>query len=57
MEHVQRMGEGNAALSRPAHVGRDTLLAMAAIYQDKYGLEDGSITATFQVCTCVLVIS
>ncbi len=48
MEHLSLMGEGNAALNRQFHVGRDTLLAAAALYQEIYGLEDGSVPATFQ---------
>ena len=49
MEHLQRMGEGHAALNRSLHVGTDTMLAMASLYQDMYGLEDGSVCASFQV--------
>ena len=49
MEHLQRMGEGNASLNRQVHVGKDTMLAMAALYQDMYGREDGTVTATFEV--------
>ena len=30
-------------------MGRDTFLAAAALYQEKYGLEDGSVPATFQI--------
>lgn len=48
MEHLARMGEGSAALNRQFHVGRDTFLAAAALYQEIYGLEDGSVPATFQ---------
>jgi NADH dehydrogenase [ubiquinone] 1 alpha subcomplex assembly factor 5 len=49
MEHLSSMGEGTAALNRQLHAGRDTLLAAAALYQQMYGLEDGSVSATFQV--------
>jgi hypothetical protein len=35
MEHLQHMGEGNATLSRRLHVGADTFLAVAALYQGK----------------------
>eukprot|EP00605_Chrysophyceae_sp_TOSAG23-4_P001150 GSChrysophyteH1.ASY1.ANO1.1257.1 assembled CDS len=49
MEHLSLMGEGTAALNRQYHVGRDTFLAAAALYQQLYGLEDGSIPATFQM--------
>ena len=53
MEHLQRMGEGQASLSRQFHVGSDTFLAVAALYQQLYGLEDGSIPATFQLISMV----
>ena len=45
------MGEGNAGLHRSLHVGKDTLLAAAAMYQDMFSTkqDDGSILATFQV--------
>lgn len=49
MEHIVKMGEGTASLNRQYSVGRDTFLAMAALYQELYGLEDGSVTATFQI--------
>lgn len=53
MEHIRCMGEGNASFNRHFHVGRDTFLAMAAIYQELYGLDDGSVTATFQVINII----
>lgn len=49
MEHVWKMGEGAAAVNRSLHVGKETILAMAALYQQLYGLEDGSVRATFEV--------
>ena len=49
MEHLSLMGEGTAALNRQFHVGRDTFIAAAALYQELYGLEDGSVPATFQM--------
>ena len=49
MEHLVNMGEGTASLSRQFAVGKDTFLAAAALYQELYGLEDGSVTATFQI--------
>jgi NADH dehydrogenase [ubiquinone] 1 alpha subcomplex assembly factor 5 len=49
MEHLGLMGEGHATVNRRYSVGRDTFLAAAALYQEKYGLEDGSIPATFQI--------
>jgi NADH dehydrogenase [ubiquinone] 1 alpha subcomplex assembly factor 5 len=49
MEHLYKMGEGHAAHNRHLAVGRDTMLAMAALYQDQFGLEDGSVSATFEI--------
>ena len=39
MEHLSKMGEGTAALSRHCAVGKETFLATAALYQELYGLE------------------
>lgn len=33
MEHLQKMGEGSASLRRQFHVGSDTFLSMASLYQ------------------------
>lgn len=49
MEHLQGMGESSAILTRRQHVSRETFLAAAAIYQELYGENDGSVPATFQV--------
>mmetsp|Transcript_17728 Transcript_17728/g.48683 ORF Transcript_17728/g.48683 Transcript_17728/m.48683 type:complete len:110 (+) Transcript_17728:150-479(+) len=49
MEHIVNMGEGNAAFNRQFFVGRETMLAMAAIYQETFGVEDGSVQATFEI--------
>lgn len=49
MEHLGFMGENNATYNRRYNVGRDTFLAAASIYQEKYGMEDGSVPATFQI--------
>jgi hypothetical protein len=49
MEHLQGMGEGNAALRTRTAVSRDTFLAAAALYQLRHGTPDGTVTATFQV--------
>lgn len=48
MDHLWRMGEGLAGPNRQINVGRDTFLAVAALYQHLYGLEDGSVKATFE---------
>lgn len=53
MEHLVAMGEGTAALNRQYNVGRDTFLAAAAIYQEKYGEPDGTVPATFQVVSMI----
>ncbi|XP_049544725.1 arginine-hydroxylase NDUFAF5, mitochondrial [Anopheles darlingi] len=58
MYDLKGMAESNAAFSRPLHIGRDTLMAAAAIYQDMYarvskddatGLEQQGVSATFQI--------
>jgi NADH dehydrogenase [ubiquinone] 1 alpha subcomplex assembly factor 5 len=36
MEHLQRMGEGNASLRRRDHTGKDTFLAAACIYDEMF---------------------
>ena len=50
MEHLQRMGEGNASLRRD-FTGRDVFLAASCLYAELYPLEDGSkdIKASAQV--------
>eukprot|EP00752_Nemacystus_decipiens_P005287 g4795.t1 len=49
MEHLQGMGESNAAVNSRPRVSRETMLAAAAAYQALYGEDDGTIQATFQV--------
>ena len=54
MEHLQRMGEGNAALSRKAAVSRDTFLSAACMYDSMFplaGNEEGEsdVEASVQV--------
>ncbi|CAM9498829.1 unnamed protein product [Scytosiphon promiscuus] len=49
MEHLQGMGESNAAVNARPRVSRETMLAAAAAYQELYGEDDGTIQATFQV--------
>ncbi|KAK3136332.1 hypothetical protein QOZ80_5BG0431900 [Eleusine coracana subsp. coracana] len=49
VEHLRTMGETNALSQRNHVLKRDTALAAAAIYQSMFGLEDGSVPATFQV--------
>eukprot|EP00977_Amphora_coffeiformis_P004640 scaffold1000_cov166-Amphora_coffeaeformis.AAC.30 len=50
MEHLQRMGEANASLSRRPKVGLDTFLATACLYDQMFPEEDGnSVEASVQV--------
>ena len=50
MEHLQRMGEGNASFARRFPVGKDTFVAAAALYESLYpSEEDDGIKATFQL--------
>lgn len=49
MKDLQGMGESNCALNRRCLLHRDSMMAAAAIYQEMYGEEDGSIPATFQI--------
>ena len=49
MEHLGRMGEGNASINRNLTVGTDAFLATAATYQSLYGLADGTVPASFQL--------
>ena len=49
MEHLQGMGEANATYARRDGMTQGTFLATAAAYQSLYGMEDGTVPATFQV--------
>jgi NADH dehydrogenase [ubiquinone] 1 alpha subcomplex assembly factor 5 len=55
MEHLQRMGEGNACINRKPRTSLDTFLASACIYDQQFGLEtdegieDDTIEASVQV--------
>ncbi|XP_073528310.1 arginine-hydroxylase NDUFAF5, mitochondrial [Phyllobates terribilis] len=49
MKDLQGMGESNCAWNRRCLLHRDSMLAAAAIYQEMYGEEDGSVPATFQI--------
>uniref|UniRef100_A0A7S4R6L3 Methyltransferase type 11 domain-containing protein n=3 Tax=Ditylum brightwellii TaxID=49249 RepID=A0A7S4R6L3_9STRA len=40
MEHLQRMGEGNASLQRRERIGVDTFLAASCIYDEMFKLDD-----------------
>lgn len=54
MEHLQRMGEGNASLSRKPSVPKDTFLSAACIYDNMFSLSsnqdgDTDVEASVQV--------
>lgn len=52
MEHLQRMGENNAALQRRPRVARDTFLATACLYDHMFQAESSSereVEASLQV--------
>ncbi|XP_051939930.1 arginine-hydroxylase NDUFAF5, mitochondrial [Hippocampus zosterae] len=49
MTDLQGMGESNCAWNRRCLLHRDTILAAAAVYQEMYGNEDGSVPATFDI--------
>uniref|UniRef100_A0A8C8SLG8 Arginine-hydroxylase NDUFAF5, mitochondrial n=1 Tax=Pelusios castaneus TaxID=367368 RepID=A0A8C8SLG8_9SAUR len=49
MEDLQGMGESNCSWNRKPMLHRETMLAAAAIYQEMYGSNDGSVPATFQI--------
>ena len=55
MEHLQRMGEGNACINRRQRTSLDTFLASACIYDTQFGLEtdegieEDTIEASVQV--------
>nr|DBA27088.1 TPA: hypothetical protein GDO54_011267 [Pyxicephalus adspersus] len=49
MKDLQGMGESNCAWNRRSLLHRDSMIAAAAIYQEMYGEEDGSVPATFQI--------
>lgn len=49
LEDLQGMGESNCSWNRKPLLHRETMLAAAAVYQEMYGNEDGSVPATFQI--------
>lgn len=49
MKHVNGMGESFAGNMGRPYTDRDTFIAAAAIYQEIYGREDGTVPCTFQV--------
>lgn len=52
MRDLRGMGEQNAlAARRRAPLRRETILALAEEYRDRFGLDDGRIPATFEIVT------
>lgn len=57
MEHLQRMGEGNASVSRRPRTAADTFLAGACVYDEMFALQEeeqeqggeGAVEASVQV--------
>ena len=49
MDHLRSMGASNVLLGRREHVPRDTMHAMAGLYQSMYSEPDGGVRATFEV--------
>ena len=50
MQELRGMGEANALISRPKNfLRRNVLLRACEIYQEKFGMENGRIPATFEV--------
>lgn len=54
MEHLEAMGEGGSSFQRRLNTGRDTFLAMAALYQELHKSDDDDgIIATFQTVSMI----
>lgn len=53
MTDLKGMGENNASWKRKTHLHRDSMVAAAAIYQQLYGKEDGTIPATFHILSFI----
>ncbi|KAI4332369.1 hypothetical protein L6164_017284 [Bauhinia variegata] len=49
IDHLRSMGETNALFQRNTILKRDTALATAAIYNEMFAADDGTVPATFQV--------
>lgn len=49
VQDLRGMGEINASVKRNHTLSPETFAAAAAVYQDMYGNEDGTVPATFQV--------
>lgn len=50
MQELRQMGEGNSLIGRrPSFTRRDIFMRTAALYQERYGSEDGTIPASFEL--------
>lgn len=50
MEELRMMGEGNALVGRIPHLSRrDVFMRTAQLYQERFGNEDGTISASFEL--------
>ena len=56
MQELGMMGESNVVFNRRENTPLDTILAAAAIYQENYQFEDGTIPATFEVYDNLITI-
>jgi NADH dehydrogenase [ubiquinone] 1 alpha subcomplex assembly factor 5 len=56
MEHLRRMGEGNATLKRRPVVGRDTFLAAACLYDHMFPVSSDSSNSSGEVEASIQVI-
>jgi NADH dehydrogenase [ubiquinone] 1 alpha subcomplex assembly factor 5 len=56
MEHLQRMGEGNASLRRRENTGKDVFLAATCIYDEMFPLETDEAGAEIDVEASAQVI-
>uniref|UniRef100_G3MQC7 Arginine-hydroxylase NDUFAF5, mitochondrial n=1 Tax=Amblyomma maculatum TaxID=34609 RepID=G3MQC7_AMBMU len=53
MKDLKGMAENNATWKRKSYLHRDSMVAAAAIYQQLYGKEDGTIPATFHILSFI----
>lgn len=53
MADLKGMAENNASWKRKSHLHRDSMVAAAAIYQQLYGKEDGTVPATFHILSFI----
>jgi len=54
MEHLQRMGEGNASLRRREYTGKDVFLAASCIYDEMYPVDDEGETRDIEASAQII---